>query len=408
MPKIAKELTPLAVSKIRRVGLTAVGGVSGLGLKVMPSGSRAWVLRTVVAGKRREYGLGGYPSVSLASARDRARGLLDQIFTGTDPSVAKKEAKSKLAAQKAKSVTFKVLAEQYIAQHEAAWKNAKHAAQWTSTLETYVHPTLGSMVVGDIDTPAILKVLEPIWKEKAETASRLRGRIESVLDYAAAKGLREGANPARWKGHLSLTLPSKRKVSPVQHHKAIPVCDMPIFFKALQKREGTAARALELLTLTASRSGEIRGMRWEEIDLAKKTWTIPVARMKAGKEHRVPLSKVAIQLLMVQPTRKQGGLVFPGSKSGTQMSDMSLTAVMRRMQASGVPHGMRASFRNWTAEETTFPNEVAEMALAHAITSGVEAAYRRGDLFEKRRSMMDDWATFLTQSPSVRTSHDGE
>jgi len=395
MPKIAKELTPLAVSKIRRTGLHAVGGINGLGLKVMPSGSRAWVLRTMVAGKRREYGLGGYPTVTLASARDRARTMLDQLFAGVDPAVTKQQAKSQLAAQKARAVTFRAVAEQYIAQHEASWKNAKHAAQWTSTLVTYAFPVCGYMVAADVDTATVLRVLEPIWVEKSETASRLRGRIEAILDYATAKGLREGPNPARWKGHLALTLPSKRKVSPVKHHPAVPVKDMPAFFKELQNREGTAARALEFLTLTAARSGEVRGAQWSEIDLAKKVWTVPPGRMKAKREHRVPLSKQAVAILRALPSRETGGLLLPGSKPTIKLSDMALSAVMRRMQIPAVPHGLRSSFRDWVGEETSYPREVAEMALAHAVGNAVEAAYRRGDLFEKRRLMMQDWSDFL-------------
>jgi len=402
MPKIAKELTPLAVSKLRRTGLHAVGGINGLGLKVMPAGSRAWVLRTMVAGKRREYGLGSYPSVTLASARERARAMLDQLFAGVDPAVTKKQAKSALAAQRAKAVNFKTLAEQYIAQHEAGWKNAKHAAQWTSTLETYAFPTIGNMVAADIDTPSVLRVLQPIWANKSETASRLRGRIEAVLDFATAKGLREGPNPARWKGNLALTLPAKRKISTVKHHPAVPVKDMPSFFKALRRREGMAARALEFLTLTAARSGEVRGAQWNEIDLGKKIWVVPVARMKAKREHRVPLSNQVIKLLKSLESIQTGGLVFPGRKPTTELSDMALTAVMRRMEIEAVPHGLRSSFRDWVGEETPYPREVAEMALAHTVGNAVEAAYRRGDLFEKRRSMMQDWATYLTKERSAK------
>ena len=402
MPKIAKELTPLAVSKLRRTGLHAVGGINGLGLKVTPTGTRAWVLRTMVAGKRREYGLGGFPTISLASARERARAMLDQLFAGIDPAVTKKQAKSALAAQRAKAVNFKTLAEQYIAQHEASWKNAKHAAQWTSTLETYVYPICGHMVAADIDTATVLRVLEPIWKEKTETASRLRGRIEAVLDYAAAKGLREGPNAARWKGNLALTLPAKRKISPVEHHPAIPVQDMPKFFKSLQQREGTAARALEFLVLTAARSGEVRGAQWSEIDLAKKVWVIAAERMKAKREHRVPLSTQAIALLKALPTKNTGALIFPSTKPTTKLSDMALTAVMRRMEIEAVPHGLRSSFRDWVGEETAYPREVAEMALAHSVGNAVEAAYRRGDLFEKRRTMMEDWATYLSTKRTIR------
>ncbi len=402
MPKIAKELTALAVNKIRRTGLHAVGGVNGLGLQVTKSGSRAWVLRTVVAGKRREYGLGGYPTVTLASARERARAMLDQLFAGVDPAETKKQAKSALAAQRAKAINFKTLAEQYVAQHESSWKNAKHAAQWTSTLETYAFPVCGNMVTSDIDTATVLRILEPVWKEKTETASRLRGRIEAVLDYASAKGLREGPNPARWKGNLALTLPAKRKVSPVEHHPAVPVKDMPKFFNSLQQREGTAARALEFLVLTAARSGEVRGAQWGEIDLAKKVWVIPAERMKAKREHRVPLSTQAIKLLKALPTYKSGVLVFPGAKPTTKLSDMSMAALMRRMQMNAVPHGLRSSFRDWVGEATHHPREVAEMALAHRIANSAEAAYMRSDLFEKRRSMMQDWANYLSKKGSVK------
>jgi integrase len=350
----------------------------------------------VVAGKRREYGLGGYPTVTLASARERARAMLDQLFAGIDPAITKKQAKSALAAQRARAVNFKTLAEQYIAQHEASWKNAKHAAQWTSTLETYAFPTIGNMVAADIDTPSVLRVLQPIWTDKSETASRLRGRIEAVLDFATAKGLREGPNPARWKGNLALTLPAKRKVSTVKHHPAVPVKDMPSFFKALRSREGMAARALEFLTLTAARSGEVRGAQWNEIDLAKKIWVVPADRMKAKREHRVPLSNQAIKLLKSLESIQTGGLVFPGRKPTTELSDMALTAVMRRMEIEAVPHGLRSSFRDWVGEETAFPREVAEMALAHTVGNAVEAAYRRGDLFEKRRAMMEEWGCYLT------------
>jgi integrase len=291
-------------------------------------------------------------------------------------------------------VSFSKVAEQYIAQHEAGWKNPKHAAQWVTTLSTYAFPVIGSVTVASVDTPLVLKVLEPIWTEKTETASRLRGRIEVILDYATAKGLRDGPNPARWKGHLALTLPARRKVAPVQHHAAIPVLEMPAFMKQLRGMDGVSARALEFLTLTAARSGEVRGMIWGEVDLKNKLWTVPASRMKAKREHRVPLSDAA--WLILESIKRVNGvnLVFPGTRGGA-LSDMSLTAVMRRMGVEAVPHGLRSSFRNWTAEMTSYPNEVAEMALAHTVSSATEAAYRRGDLLEKRRPMMTDWAEFL-------------
>ena len=395
MPKVARELTPLAISKITKPGTHAVGGVAGLALRVYPKGQRAWVLRTMVAGKRREFGLGGYPSVLPSSAKDRARATLDKIFSGLDPIEEKQRQRSALRAAKAKAVSFSKVAEQYIAQHEAGWKNPKHAAQWVATLSTYAFPVIGSVTVASVDTPLVLKVLEPIWTGKTETASRLRGRIEVILDYATAKGLRDGPNPARWKGHLALTLPARRKVAPVQHHAAIPVLEMPAFMKQLRGMDGVSARALEFLTLTAARSGEVRGMTWGEVDLKNKLWTVPASRMKAKREHRVPLSDAA--WLILESIKRVNGvnLVFPGTRGGA-LSDMSLTAVMRRMGVEAVPHGLRSSFRNWSAEMTSYPNEVAEMALAHTVSSATEAAYRRGDLLEKRRSMMTDWAVFIT------------
>jgi len=394
MPKVARELSPLAINKLTNPGTHAVGGVAGLSLRVYDAGQRAWVLRTMVAGKRREFGLGGYPTVLPASARDRARATLDKIFAGLDPTEEKQRQRSALRAAKAKAVSFSKVAEQYIAQHEAGWKNPKHAAQWATTLATYAYPVIGSVTVANVDTPLVLKVLESIWTEKTETASRLRGRIEAILDYATAKGLREGPNPARWKGHLALTLPAKRRVAPVEHHKAIPVTEMPSFMKQLRQICGVSARALEFLTLTAARSGEVRGMEWDEVDLVNKIWVVPAIRMKAKREHRVPLSDAAVLILNRIKQENDGLLVFPGAK-GKELSDMSLTSVMRRMGIDAVPHGLRSSFRNWTAEMTAYPNEVAEMALAHTVSNAVEAAYRRGDLFEKRRSMMHDWAEFL-------------
>jgi integrase len=394
MPKVARELSPLAINKLTTPGTHAVGGVAGLSLRVYDAGQRAWVLRTMVAGKRREFGLGGYPTVLPASARDRARATLDKIFAGLDPTEEKQRQRSALRAAKAKAVSFGKVAEQYIAQHEAGWKNPKHAAQWATTLATYAYPVIGSVTVANVDTPLVLKVLEPIWTDKTETASRLRGRIEAILDYATAKGLREGPNPARWKGHLALTLPAKRKVAPVEHHKSIPVTEMPSFMKQLRQISGVSARALEFLTLTAARSGEVRGMEWNEVDLVNKIWVVPAIRMKAKREHRVPLSDAAVLILNRMKHEYSGSLVFPGAK-GKALSDMSLTSVMRRMGTDAVPHGLRSSFRNWTAEMTTYPNEVAEMALAHTVNNAVEAAYRRGDLFEKRRNMMGDWAQFL-------------
>lgn len=394
MPRVAKELGALAVSRLKVPGWHAVGGVAGLGLQVTPTGARSWSLRTLIAGKRREIGLGGFPTVQLAAARDKARQTREMISQGIDPVLAKKTAASALRAAQARAVTFQTIAEQYIEAHEAGWGNPKHAAQWASTLKQYAYPDLGNLLVASIDTAAVLKVLNPIWTKKTETASRLRGRIERVLDYATTQGLRDGPNPARWKGHLALTLPRPSKVQKVEHHAALPVLEMPGFMKRLRASDGMGAKALEFAILTAARSGEVRGMRWAEVDLDAKVWTVPAARMKAGREHRVPLSGAAMAVLQDLPRPEGVDLVFPGTK-GQPLSDMSLTAVMRRLKVDAVPHGMRSSFRDWTAEHTHFPNEVAEMALAHVVGDKVEAAYRRGDLFEKRRQVMDAWASFL-------------
>jgi integrase len=400
MPKVAKELGALAVSRLTVPGWHAVGGVAGLGLQVTPTGARSWSLRVVIAGKRRELGLGGFPSVQIAAARDRAREARDLVRQGIDPILVKKTASSALLAAQARAVTFKVVGERYIESHEAGWGNPKHAAQWTSTLARYAYPELGDMLVASIDTAAVLKVLQPIWSIKTETATRVRGRIESILDYATAQGLREGPNPARWKGHLALTLPKRDKVQKVEHHAALPVSEMPGFMKQLRAVQGVGARALEFAILTAARSGEVRGMRWAEVDLEAKVWTVPAARMKAGRDHRVPLSDAAAAILHAMTSQEGTEVVFPGTK-GQSLSDMSLTVVLRRLKVAAVPHGMRSSFRDWTAERTNFPNEVAEMALAHAVGDKVEAAYRRGDLFEKRRLMMSEWAKFLSKpSPS--------
>lgn len=398
MPKVAKELGPLAVRRLAKPGRHPVGGVPGLCLQVTESGARSWVLRVRVGGKRREIGLGSFPAVSLADAREKAREGRERIGQGVDPVAAKRAAASALQAARAKAKTFQEVAEAYISAHAAGWQNSKHADQWTNTLTTYAYPAIGSLIVAEVDTPQVLKVLEPIWTTKAETASRLRGRIEAVLDFATARGYRSGPNPARWKGHLALTLPARSKVSPVKHHAAVAVSEAAATMKRIREAEGMGAQALEFVILTAARSGEVRGATWAEIDLEAMVWTVPAERMKAGKEHRVPLSEAAVDLLNALPRFKDCTLVFPGPK-GKALSDMTLTAVLRRLKIDATAHGFRSTFRDWAAECTHYPSEVAEMALAHAVADKVEAAYRRGDLFQKRRAMMDDWAGFLAKPP---------
>lgn len=402
MPKVAKELTALQVPRLKKPGLHAVGVVPGLYLQVLASGAKTWILRAVVGGKRRDMGLGGYPAVTLAQARDKARTARQEIDEGVDPIAKRREAKSALAAARGAEITFDECARKYIDAHAAGWKSSKHAAQWTSTLENYASPVIGKLQVRDVSLAHIVKILEPIWTTKTETATRLRGRIESVLDWATVRGFRHGDNPARWKGHLDKLLPKPRKLAKVVHHAALPVEEVGSFMQALRKREGIAARALEMLVLTAARSGEVRGMLWDEIDFDASVWTVPADRMKAGKEHRIPLSKRALELLESMRRIDGSPLVFPAPRGGT-LSDMTLTAVMRRMEVDAVPHGFRSTFRMWAAERTNYPREVAEHALAHQLPDKVEAAYMRSTLFEKRRRMMDEWAKFCgtTQKPGA-------
>jgi integrase len=396
MPKKAEELGPLAVSRLTEPGLHFVGGVAGLALQVLPSGGRSWVLRATIGDRRREMGLGGYPDVTLAKARENAREARDMIRRGVDPIETAKAARSALRASAARVITFKEAAEAYMTSQEAGWKSPKHRGQWAATLETYAYPHLRSLGVADVELPHVLQVLEPIWTTKTETASRVRGRMEMILDWATAREYRSGPNPARWRGHLDKMLAKRSKVAKVTHHPALPIDGMGPFMARLRAAEGMGARALEFAILTASRSGEVRGARWPEIDLAGRVWIVPPDRMKAGREHRVPLSDAAVTLLEKLPKMAGTDLVFPAPRGG-QLSDMTLSAVLRRMEIAAVPHGFRSTFRDWVAERTAYPHEAAELALAHAVGNKVEAAYRRGDMFAKRLRMMDDWAAFIAK-----------
>lgn len=396
MARKAKELGALVVSRLIEPGLHFVGGVAGLALQVLPSGGRSWVLRATIGGRRRDMGLGGFPDITLAGAREAARKAREQIRAGLDPIEAKRAARSALNASQGKAITFRESAEAYIAAHEASWRNRKHRQQWTNSLTAYAYPTVGNLLVKDVELSHLISILDPIWKSKTQTAKRLRGRIEQILDWASARGFRDGLNPARWRGHLDKLLAAPGKIGKVTHHAALPLAKLGDFMYQLRAAQGMGARALEFLILTAARSGEVRGAMWAEIDFVAKTWTIPASRMKAAKEHRVALSSSAIKLLRDIP-KSDSSLVFPAPRGG-QLSDMTLTAVVRRMNAQAVPHGFRSTFRDWAAECTNYPRDVAEMALAHSIGSKVEAAYRRGDLFEKRKLMMADWATFCAKS----------
>lgn len=393
MPKKARELSALEVGRLKDPGRYPVGGVAGLCLKIAPSGARSWVLRIVIGGKRRDAGLGGFPDVPLAMAREKARRARDEVEQGGDPIAQRAAAQSALMAARGAETTFEQASKKFIEAKAHEWANAKHAAQWLATLSTYAFPVVGKLQVRDVTLAHVVKILEPIWTTKTETATRLRGRVENVLDWATVRGYRAGDNPARWKGHLDKVLPKPGKVTKVEHHSAVPVEQIGTFMSALRQQNGISAKALEFVVLTAARSGEVRGALWSEIDLPNKVWTIPGSRMKAGREHRVPLSAPTIALLNSLQRYEDNDLVFVAPRGG-MLSDMSLTAVMRRMKVDAVPHGFRSSFRDWAAERTNYPREVAEMALAHTIQSKVEAAYRRGDLFEKRSRMMRDWAEF--------------
>lgn len=404
MPKIARELTAIEVKILSAPGLTAVGGVPGLHLQVTPGGARSWVLRAKVGSKRRDMGLGPYPGVPLAQARDKARQARALINAGQDPILERQRAQSSLRAAQASEKTFEWCAQQYMDAHSDSWRNAKHRAQWLSTLTKYAYPLIGRLIVRDIKQAHVLGVLEPIWRDKNETASRLRGRLETILDWAAVRHYREGENPARWKGRLDKLLPAPSKVQKPAHHEAVAVDDAPSFYAALVLREGMSARALQFTALTAARSGETRGATWDEIDLDSGVWSVPAQRMKAGKPHQVPLSEHALELLRALPRSDDSPYVFHAPRGGA-LSDMALTAVMRRMGLEAVPHGLRSTFRDWAGDRTSYPRDLAESALAHAVGNAVEAAYRRSSALERRRAMMADWANFLapraTSVPSI-------
>lgn len=404
MPKRTRELSPLAVSRLKKPGFHNVGGVTGLHLQITDSGAASWVLRVLIGDRRRDMGLGGYPSVTLQDARNRARQAREMIWQGVDPIEERKAARSRLVAEAERVLTFGKAAGKYIAAHESGWKNGKHSAQWRSSLETYAFPVLGKMNVADIQTAHVMRVLEPIWTTKTETATRVRNRIELIIGWCTARGHRSGENPARWRGHLDKLLPKRSKVQRVEHHPALPYHEIGGFMELLRRQEGMGARALEFAIFTAARSGEVRGATWEELDLDRAVWTIPAARMKADKEHRVPLSRPAIKLLKELPRMVGTSIVFPGP-SGKALSDMSMTATLRRMGRPDITaHGFRSSFRDWAGETTAFPREVIEHALAHKLRDKAEAAYARGTLFDKRTRLMTDWGkhcSAATEAASV-------
>jgi integrase len=396
---IARPLSALAIAKITRPGRYAVG--SGVYLQITGEQGRSWVFRyeREYEGKRRgrHVGLGPCALVSLAEARAKGLEFKRLLVEGIDPLDHKRALRQQALAAAARKVTFRECAERYIAAHEAGWRNAVHRKQWRATLAADVYPQIGELSVVSIDTALVVKVLESVWTRKPPTASRLRGRIESILDWAKARGYRDGENPARWRGHLDHLLPHHNKLARAKHHAALPFAEIPGFMRDLRGNEGIVARALEFTVLSAARLGEVLGARWGEI--AGNVWTVPATRMKGGREHRVPLSIPAVRLLEVLPRTSEH--IFPGEQGGGRIPNNATWKLLRRMGRPSITvHGFRSSFRDWAAETTAHPNHVVEMALAHAVGSGVEAAYRRGDLFEKRRRLMEDWAKYCGTSAS--------
>lgn len=414
MPKIAKEMTALEVRRLKEPGFHAVGGVPGLMLQVTDGDGRSWVLRAMIGGKRRLMGLGGFPGVSLARARETAAMYREQISNGVDPISERQKARTEAKLARAREITFAEAAAQCHRAKSAEFRNPKHSQQWIRTLEQYAFPVMGNIPVASVDLPLVLKVLEPIWQSKTETATRVRQRMESVLTWASVSGFRTGENPARWQGNLSEVLPhaARLKKRTKENHPALPWQSLPTFMADLRSREGMGARALEFAILTAARSGEVRMAEWREFDLQAKTWTIPADRMKAEKAHTVPLSDQAIKVLEAIPRIKDQPLVFPAVRGGT-LSNVTLLAVIKRMHEgqveSGkpgyvdpntsnrriVPHGFRSSFKDWSRmEQAAIPDEVSELCLAHVNSDATRAAYARDGLMEQRRELLKNWANF--------------
>jgi integrase len=393
MHRDSNRLTAIEVAKKKKPGRYGDGG--GLVLQVSKWGTKAWLFRFEREGRERQMGLGPLYTISLADARRKANDARKLLLDGVDSIAARKEAITRARVSAARGTTFKQCAEKYIAAHEAGWRNEKHRGQWKSTLASYAYPVIGELPVSAIDTTLLLKCLEPIWTAKPETAGRLRGRIEAVLDWAKAREYRQGENPARWRGHLDKLLPARGAVRTVKHHAALPYGELPAFMAELRDRDGISARALEWTILTAVRTSEAIGARWSEIDQCARSWTIPAERMKARREHRIPLCPRALEILSLLP--REGSFVFPGARKGVPLSNMAMLELMRGMKPGYVPHGCRSTFRDWAAETTNYPNHVVEMALAHVVGDKVEAAYRRGDLFEKRRRLMNEWARYCSR-----------
>ncbi|MFY8144429.1 MAG: tyrosine-type recombinase/integrase [Caulobacter sp.] len=409
MSRALHRLTAVAVRNLREAGRYPDGG--GLYLQITPAGVRSWIFRYRIDGRERQMGLGPLAMVSLAQAREKARLARVQRHNGEDPLGGRKGRRPRIACPAAGGPTFQEAMAAYIETHKAGWRNAQHVQQWSSTLQTYAAPYFGSKPLAAITTADVLAALQPIWLTKTETANRVRGRIETILNWGAAQGYREGENPARWKGHIEMILPAKSKVAKVTHHAALDYRQIAAFMTQLSLEAGVGVQALRFTILTAARTGEVIGADWREIDFDNKVWIIPATRMKAGREHRVPLSGPAMEILAqrrqawwdieARRYRRKGapqvagptGPVFCGRRAGKALSAASMLMVLQRMGWGELTcHGFRSTFRDWAAEETDVSTEVVEMALAHTIANKVEASYRRGDLQEKRRALMERWA----------------
>lgn len=389
------KLTDLKVRNAKTPGYLGDGG--GLYLQISPSLSKSWVFRYQMAGRPREMGLGALHTFSLKEARERATACRKLVADGVDPIAQRDAERQRQRLEAARAQTFDQCAAAYIEAHRAGWRNAKHGDQWASTLAAYATPVFGTWPVQDVDTAAVMRALGPLWSDKTETASRVRGRIESVLDWATVRGFRTGENPARWRGHLDKLLPKRSKVRKVEHHPALPYAEVAAFIGAVRARDSVAARALEFLILTAARTGEVIGARWDEFDLQAKVWTVPGDRMKAGRPHEVPLSPRALEIIKGMQALRLGDYVFPGRRPRDPLSNMAMLALLKRMGRSDLTaHGFRSTFRDWAAEQTNHPGELAEMALAHIVSDKTEAAYRRGTMKEKRRQLMNEWARYCT------------
>jgi integrase len=409
-------LTSKRIARLRKTpGRFPDGGLLGRGLYLQVTfGGASWLLRYERSGRERWMGLGSLADFNLKEARARARAARQSLADGVDPLDQKKATKAAEALAAAKAITFTEAAKAYFDQNEKKWRNAKHRAAFLSTLAEYAYPKIGKLAAADVDTGAVLGVLEQkhedypdrtLWSAIPETANRVRGRIEQVLDWATVRGYRTGDNPARWRGHLSNVLPARGEIQKVEHHPALPYTEIGEFIAALHGREGTSAAALEFLILTAARTGEVIGARWDEIDRTGKVWTVPEGRIKGGKQHRVPLTDRALEILKSVPREDGNSFVFIGPRSGGGLSHMAMALVLTRMKRDNITvHGFRSTFRDWAAETTGYPNHVVEMALAHAIGNAVEASYRRGDLFDKRRKLMAEWARYVGSPPMKKSA----